>query len=138
VLRRPEQADKALWTLALEHVVWLHNRTPQDPSGLTPEELWSGAKAMDDPDQSSLKRHPALLSAKVWGCPAYVLDPKLQDGKKIPKWQPKSRRGMFVGASKLHTNSVGLILNLTTHNISPQFHVVYDNYFTSVNSNDDN
>jgi hypothetical protein len=24
----------------------------------------------------------------VWGCPVYVLDKTLGDGKKIPKWKP--------------------------------------------------
>ena len=27
-----------------------------------------------------------LECSHVWGCPVYVLDPKLQDGKKLPKW----------------------------------------------------
>ena len=64
----------------------------------------------------------------------YVLDPRLQDGKKIPKWEPKSRRGQYVGASTLHASSVGVIRNLRTENLSPQFHVVYDNYFETVHA----
>jgi hypothetical protein len=43
------------------------------------------------------------------GCPVYVLDPKLQDGQKIPKWDPRSRRGMFVGVSNAHSSIVGRI-----------------------------
>ena len=71
---------------------------------------------------------------KVWGCPVYVLDPTVQDGKKLPRWKPKSRRGQFLGFSKRHANTVGLIRNLTTGSISTQFHVVYDDWFTTIPS----
>ena len=82
-----------------------------------------------------LEYHRSLLRSHVWGCPVYVLDPKLQDGKKQPKWDPRARRGMFLGVSKDHsTDNVGLILNLRTEHISPQFHVVYDDKFTTINN----
>ena len=67
----------------------------------------------------------------VWGCPAYVLDPVLQAGKKLPKWKPCSQRGVFVGYSPRHASTIGMILNLTMKSISPQYHVVYDAYFTT-------
>jgi hypothetical protein len=60
------------------------------------------------------------------------LDPKLQDGKKIPKWQPRARRGQFLGYSKDHLTTIGLVLNIATGHVSPQFHVVYDDLLTSV------
>ena len=66
------------------------------------------------------------------GCPVYVLDPSLQDGKTLPKWHPRSRRGQYLGVSPNHSSTVGLILNLTTGFVSPQFHVVYDDLFSSV------
>ena len=65
-----------------------------------------------------------------------MLDPKLQDGKKIPKWNPKTWRGLFLGISPEHSSSVGRILNLRTGHVSPQFHVVYDDLFSSVSSDD--
>ena len=68
----------------------------------------------------------------VWGCPCYVLDPQLQDGHKLPKWKPRSRRGMFVGFSPSHSSLVPLVLNPRTGKISPQFHVIFDDWFTSV------
>ena len=36
--------------------------------------------------------------------------------------------------SSLHASTVGLIRNLRTNNISPQFHVVYDTHFETVHS----
>ncbi|MGH7955352.1 MAG: hypothetical protein ACREOZ_05270, partial [Gloeomargaritales cyanobacterium] len=73
-----------------------------------------------------------LQGTHVWGCPTYVLDPTLQDGKKLPKWKPRSRRGMFVGVSPDHSTNVSEILNLTTLSITPQYHLVYDDFFTTV------
>jgi len=67
-------------------------------------------------------------------CPSYVLDPRLQDGKKIPKWEPRARQGQFLGYSKDHATTIGLIRNIRTGYISPQFHVVYDEDFTTVTS----
>ena len=46
--------------------------------------------------------------------------------------ETRSRRGMFVGFSPHHFSLVPLILNPRTGKISPQFHVVFDNWFTSV------
>ena len=70
----------------------------------------------------------------MWGCPCFVLDPKLQDGKKIPKWNNRSHRGQFLGFSTEHSSQVGLIRNLKTNWISPQYHVVYDEKYTTVPS----
>ena len=52
-----------------------------------------------------------LRRARVFGCPTYVLDPRLQDGKKIPKWEAQARTGMFLGFSDVHSSTVGLVLN---------------------------
>jgi hypothetical protein len=68
----------------------------------------------------------------VWGCPVYVLDPKLQDGKKLPKWNPHSHHGQFWGISSEHLSTIGWILNLHTEHVSPQYHVMYDDLFSTV------
>jgi hypothetical protein len=125
-LRWPEQSEKELWPLALDHAVWLHNHTPRQDSGYSPEELWCKSKSY----------HTDLQRMHVWGCPVYVLDPRSQDGHKIPKWDPRSRRGQFVGISPLHASHVGLVRHLRTNNISPQFHVVYDDYFETVHASE--
>ena len=126
-LRWPSMSDCALWPLALAHAVYLHNHTPDSDTKLSPEEIWCKTKSP----------HTDLARMHVWGCPAYVLDPRSQDGKKIPKWEPRSRRGQFVGVSPLHSSHVGLIKHLRTNNISPQFHVVYDDFFETVHAEDD-
>ena len=50
----------------------------------------------------------------------------------LPKNQPYSRRGIFVGYSLNHCSDVPLILNPATGHISPQFHVVFDDSFSTV------
>ena len=70
-----------------------------------------------------------LRNDYIWNCLVYVLNPRLQDGKKIPKWDPKTRVGKYLGKSTKYARSVGLICNLQTGLISPQFHVLYTNNF---------
>lgn len=63
-----------LWPFAIQYAVWVHNRLPPSGAGWSPQELWCRSKST----KSELPR------AHVFGCPIYILDPKLQDGKKIP------------------------------------------------------
>ena len=79
-LRWPEISDKELWPLAFQHTVYMGNHLPKMEHGWSPEELWTGSKS----SRSELK------NARPWGCPCYVLSPKLQDGAKIPKWNPRA------------------------------------------------
>ncbi len=67
-----------------------------------------------------------------FGCPAYVLDARLQGGSKIPRWEPRSRIGVYLGHSPHNANNMALILNLATGYVSPQYLVVYDDNFPTV------
>jgi hypothetical protein len=120
----PEETTLDLWPLAMDYAEYLWNRIPRKDSGIAPLELLCKCKIENE----------VLRNAHVWGCPTYVLDPKIQDGKKLPRWQPKSRRGQFLGFSAKHASTIGLIRNVKTGSISPQFHVVYDDAFTTVPS----
>ena len=64
----------------------------------------------------------------------YVLDPKQQDGKKLPKWLARARRAQYLGVSPDHSSTIGRILNLHSGCISPQYHVIYDDVFFMVPS----
>jgi hypothetical protein len=68
----------------------------------------------------------------VWGYPVYVLDPKLQGGKKIPKWNHRAQQGQFLGFSDAYFLLVATVCCLTTSFVSPQFHVVFDDHFHTV------
>jgi hypothetical protein len=76
----------------------------------------------------------SLPDLDVWGCPLYVLDPKIQQGQKLPRWEPRSMGGMFLGLSQQHASKVPLVINLDTRSITTQFHVVFDDLFTTVPS----
>ena len=63
----------------------------------------------------------------------YVLEAKLQNDQKLPKWNRRVRLGQFVGFSDEHSSMVANVQHLTTGYISPQFHVVFDDLFETVN-----
>ena len=117
----PEQTTLDLWPFAVDYAVFLWNRMPREKSKMSPLEIFYSTKST----------HEDIRSARVWGCPAYVLEPTLQDGKKLPRWRPRSKLGQFLGRSKNHASSVGLIKNVATGGVSAQFHVVYDDHFAT-------
>ena len=51
----------------------------------------------------------------------------------IPQ-QPRSCKGIFLGLSSIHSSEVPYVLNLQTGSITTQYHVVFDNLFTTVES----
>ena len=110
--------------MTINYAGWVYNHLPRVDTGLCPNKMWSQSRTT----------HDNLRCTRVWGCPVYVLEPELQDGKKIPKWQPRARLGMFVGFSEVHSSLVPLVLNVATGKISPQYHVVFDDKFSTVNS----
>ena len=77
-----------------------------------------------------------LQRLHVFGCPVYVLDPKMQDGKKLPKWQRRSRCAVYLGTSQNHGSTVALVLNLETGKFSPQYHlIIFNDDFSTIHSN---
>ena len=78
-LHWPDTEDEALWPLAVSHAVYLYNNTPNAESGITPNEIFSRTHT----DGRALRQsHP-------WGCPVYVLEAKLQDGKNLLNYTVK-------------------------------------------------
>jgi hypothetical protein len=119
----PQVADPQLWpTMAVKYAVFLWNHMPNEHTGLSPLDVFTGTRW-------PIRKYHDL---HVVGCPAYVLDKRLSDGNKIPKWTPCSRRRIFMGLSPRHASYVPLILNFDTGAITPQFHVVLDNWFATI------
>ena len=118
-----------LWPMAMDHAVWLYNRITRQENGIAPIEIWS---------RTTIHPYDLIFSnCHTWGCPTFVLKPKLQkSGVKIPKWQPRSWKGLNMGFSKMHSSLVSSILNQSTGSISPQFHVVFDDLFSTVHANE--
>ena len=115
--------DPLLWPFALDCSVKICNNLPSKvKNGLCPEEAFAGINLGCGP----------LKHLRVFGCPCHALDPRLQDGKKILKWEPRAQAGQFLGFSKEHSSKVCLVQNLRTGRIMPQFHVVFDDLFHTV------
>jgi hypothetical protein len=65
-------------------------------------------------------------------CPVYILDAGLQGNSSIPKWEPRSRAGVYLGQSPTHAGSVAMVLHLQTGHVSCQYHLVFDDTFSMV------
>ena len=64
-----------------------------------------------------------------------MLNVKLQDNKKQPKWNQRSWMKQFLGFSYLHSSLVALVRNLHTGYVSPQYYIAFDdNYETIFNA----
>ena len=123
-LHWPDMADSCLWPMAVQHAVFLWNHVPDPTTGLSPSDLFTKTR------WNQSKFH----DLHVWGCPTYVLDKKISDGHKIPRWKPRSTRCVYLGCAPSYASSVPLVLNPSTGSITPQFHVVFDDSFHTVDS----
>lgn len=126
-LHWPDVANVELWPLAVLHAVYILNRIPREGASMCPLELftrrtWPKSKFHD---------------LHVWGSPIYTLDETLGGGMKLPRWKPRSERGLYVGNSSKHSSGVPLVLNLTTGKITSQYHVIYDDRFQTVSATDE-
>mmetsp|Transcript_30431 Transcript_30431/g.69423 ORF Transcript_30431/g.69423 Transcript_30431/m.69423 type:complete len:1695 (-) Transcript_30431:406-5490(-) len=112
-----------LWPFAIDYAIWVFNRLPRFDCGVCPNEIWTG---------TSCQPHDEFSRAHKFGCPVYVLDNDLADGKSIPRWHPRARLGMFLGFSKVHSSLAPLVLNLATGKVTVCFHAIFDDDFTTV------
>jgi hypothetical protein len=94
----PDVADPTLWPLAIMHPVFLVNHMPDPQTGLSPSDVFTKIRW----EQRN------LTDVHVWGCPVYVLDKMISDGKKLPCWTPRSTRTVNLGFSDKHASSVPL------------------------------
>ena len=70
---------------------------------------------------------------KPFGCPTCVLKSELQGTMGIhPKWDARTRAGIYRGQSLIHNRNVALVLNIHRGYVSPQFHVKFDETFRTV------
>lgn len=120
----PEMADATLWPLAVDYAVYIFNRVPNRDTGLSALDVFTSTK-------QPLRR---LHDFHVFGSPAYRLDKTIADGKKLPRWKPKSERVIFVGVSDYHFAATPRVLNPRTRAITTPYHVVFDDWFATVGS----
>ena len=124
--RWPKGITVNLWPHALRTANDVRNCAAARDDGLSPMSVFTGV-----PIQPQLRHfHP-------FGCPVYVLATALQNKKKIPKWNERSRIGIYLGHSPSHARNVSLVLNLLTGLVSPQFHVQHDEGFATIRDGSD-
>jgi Reverse transcriptase (RNA-dependent DNA polymerase) len=120
--RWPSAINPHLWPQAMKTANDLNNRAPGIKTGISPLELFSQVDVT-----------PKIKHSHTFGAPVYVLDQALQNqGGSIPKWNQRSNVGIYVGISPRHSRKVALVLNLETGHVSPQFHVVIDDFFETL------
>jgi hypothetical protein len=123
--RWPAVIKEDMWPFAVRYAVAFHNASIRRGFTQTPYQLFTGQAAPW-----------TIADFRVFGCPSYVLHKRLQDGDNYNKWKSRCWQGIYMGPSTCHASNIPLIYNHTTTHISPQFHVTYDEGFTSVLTTD--
>jgi len=122
----PTTINECFWPFAIRHAVNLYNHTVRIGCKASPWELLTGEPS---------KRK--LVDWHVFGSPVYVLHKSLQDaGGSRQKWKSRCWQGVYLGQSPMHASNVALVYIPETTHVSPQFHVTYDDTFSSVSSPD--
>jgi len=122
----PDVADPMLWPMAVQQAVFLHNHVADDTTGLAPSDVFTRTRW---PQRK-------LHDLHVWGCPVYLLEKVMADSQKLPRWKPRAHCSVNMGLSPQHASTVPLVLNPETGSITPHFHVVFDDWFATVASED--
>jgi hypothetical protein len=111
-----------LWPFAMQHASYLNKHFPGK------DEL-SKTKVFCE-TQSPIE----MRNLHSFGCPAYVLvEPLQSSNSSVPGFHCCTHIGIYVRHSPQHAGNVALILNPQTGCTSPQYHVVFDDDFTTVN-----
>lgn len=120
----PQMIDTMFWPFAMKAAAERHNYLSIDSSNASPASKLYGVEL----DKLPVKTYHTLF------CPIYVLDARAQSagGPGPPKWEPRSRIGVYLGHSSFHAGSVALVFNPRTGRVSPQYHVVFDDTFSTV------
>ena len=114
-----------IFPMVMDYAISVYNRIPDMQFGLSAIEIWSRSRI--EPVSENLS------NCHVWCYQTYVLEPYFQNsGLKIPKWNPKIQREVNMGFITMHSIQVVLILNLLIDSLSPRYHVVFDDMFTTV------
>jgi len=115
------------WPYAVQMAADILNETPslQDAHHRSPLLLFGNTKVAVN------SKHYFLF-----GCPLYVLDRILQSKLPFHKWKQRSRVGIYLGRSPLHSKNVALVLDRNTALVNPQFHVKCDHNFHTIEEDD--
>ena len=116
--------DKIFWPFAIKDVAERHNSLHVDHKGQTPSSILHGVDLEDIP----------VKSFQILFCPIYDLAERLQSNGGVgpPKWEQRLRIVVYLGHFPFHAESVALVWNPNTGQVSSQYHVVFDDDFSTV------
>ena len=120
----PQMIDEMFWPFYTKTVAERQNSLHIYHKGRTPSYILHGVELEDIP----VKYFHTLF------CPIYALHARLQSdgGAGPPKGEPLSRIGLYLGHSAFHAGSITLDRNPNTGRVIPQYHVVFDDDFSTV------
>jgi hypothetical protein len=122
----PDIIDTSFWPFAIRHSVNLYNISSRSGLHKSPWELFTGTPP---------SKHPS--GSHVFGCPTFVLHKAAQDNPASQStWASRTWQGVYVGFSSQHASTVAMIYNPSTKHITPQFHVTFDEEFSTVHLSD--
>ena len=119
----PQAVSPSLWPYAIRTAQHHMNNTPS--MGLQDRKTPYEAVA-----QTPGERHTA--DAAPFGCPVYPTVNEVALSQPYNKWHTRSKRGIHLGPSPLHSRRTILVLDPSTGLVSPQFNAKPDRTFTSV------
>jgi hypothetical protein len=118
-----------LWPFEIQHAATIYNTTRRRSRDYDLS-LWEKCTGK----RSKLNQtdmHPLL-------CPVYVLDRRIQEGASPPKWTKRTTQKVYVGHLHHYSKSVPMIWDPKTKLVSPQFQVMFDDNFDTVQAPDPN
>jgi hypothetical protein len=112
-----------LWPFAIqqEATIYITTKRRSRDYDVSPWDQFIGERSKLN--QSDM--HPLL-------CPVYVLDRRMQEGTSPPKWTKRTTQKVYVGHLHHYSRSDPMVCDPKTKLVSPQFHVMFDDNFDTV------
>jgi hypothetical protein len=118
-----------LWPFSIQHAAIIYNTTKRRSHDYDIIQCEQSTDECSKLDQNDM--HPLL-------CPVCVLDRRMQEGTSPPKWTKRTTQKVYIRHLHHYSKSVPMVWDPKTKLISPQFHVMFDDNFDTVQAPDPN
>ena len=119
--RWPGAVTTALWPYAVRQAQDVSNYLPMNDQGHSPIKRFFGTDVA-----------PRLGKFHIFGCPIFTLEKRLQSKQSVPCWDTRDRLGIYLGKSPMDARNVSNVLSTSSGCVLPQFHVIHDDFFETV------
>jgi hypothetical protein len=123
ILKWDKTITAELWPFAIQHAAKTYNTTKRRSRDydISSWEQFTGERSKLDQNDM----HPLL-------CPVLVIDRQMQQGTTPPNWTKRTTQKVYVGHLHHYSKSVPMVWEPKTKLVSPQFHVMFDDNFDTV------